>query len=133
MATPIPGQTAAPVTRSWVKGTLIKGASMTLLMIFFSLVYGWAQPRFYRPEQVAGFGVGMVHGALMPMALPDLLIGKDVPIFAAHHEGRIYKLGYICGINVCGILFFGFAFWRPRKPITPVDPQTITCAAVPPR
>ncbi|MEI6390816.1 MAG: hypothetical protein WCT12_06890 [Verrucomicrobiota bacterium] len=116
MAAPIPGQSAAPVPRPWVKEALMKAGALTLLMVFFALVHGWAEPRFYGPERVAGFGVGMMHGALMPMALPNLLMGKDVPIFAEHHEGRIYKLGYITGINLCGMLFFGFAFWRPRSP-----------------
>ena len=115
MATPVPDRTVVPVARPWVKKALIKSASLTLLMVFFSLVYGWAEPRFYGADRVAGFGVGMVHGALMPMALPNLLMGKDVPIFASHHEGRIYKLGYVAGINVCGLLFFGFAFWCPRN------------------
>jgi hypothetical protein len=55
-----------------------------------------------------------VHGFLMPVALPDLLAGKDVPIFAVNNTGRKYKLGYIAGINLCGLLFFGMAF-RPQK------------------
>jgi len=116
MAAPVPSQTAASVPRPWVKEALVKTAALTLLMIFFALVYGWAEHRFYGAERVAGFRVGMLHGALMPMALPNLLMGKDVPIFAPRHEGRIYKLGYITGINLCGMLFFGFAFWRPRRP-----------------
>jgi hypothetical protein len=42
-------------------------------------------------------------------------MGKDVPIFAQNNNGRIYKVGYIAGINLCGLLFFGLAFSRPRK------------------
>jgi hypothetical protein len=50
----------------------------------------------------------------MPVALPSLLLGNDVPIYATTSTGRIYKLGYIAGINLCGLLFFGTAFRRPR-------------------
>ena len=52
----------------------------------------------------------------MPMAMPSLIIGKNVEIFANNNNGRFYKLGYICGINVCGLLFFGFGFGgMPKK------------------
>ena len=46
--------------------------------------------------------------------MPSLLEGEDVPIFAANSTGRNYKLGYIAGINGCGLIFFGLAF-RPQK------------------
>ena len=78
--------------------------------------YDWAAPRLYGPERVAGFPLGMLHGALMPVALPSLLLGKDVPIYAERNLGRSYKLGYIAGINVCGFIFFGLAFWQPARP-----------------
>jgi hypothetical protein len=48
----------------------------------------------------------------MPAALPSLLAGEDAPIFAANNTGRNYKLGYIAGISLCGLIFFGMAF-RP--------------------
>jgi hypothetical protein len=114
MATPISRQPAVSASRPWVKQALTRVGGLTLLMVAFALLQGWAAPRFYGTERVAGFGVGMLHGALMPMALPNLLRGQDVPIFAPNHTGRSYKLGYITGINVCGIFFFGLAFWRPR-------------------
>ena len=60
----------------------------------------------------AGFGRGMIHGALMPLTLPNLLVGDDVPIYAADNTGRTYKIGYIVGVNCCGLIFFGFLFWR---------------------
>jgi len=50
----------------------------------------------------------------MPVALPGLLMGKDLPIYAPVNSGRLYKLGYIAGINLCGLLFFGVLFRRPR-------------------
>ncbi|MEW6306394.1 MAG: hypothetical protein AB1705_23255 [Verrucomicrobiota bacterium] len=60
----------------------------------------------------AGFGRGVVHGAMMPATLPYLLLGRDVPIYAEHNSGRFYKLGYTAGVNVCGAVFFGFFYWR---------------------
>jgi hypothetical protein len=60
----------------------------------------------------AGFGKGVLHGVLMPAALPNLLFGKDVSIYAPNNTGRTYKLGYTVGVNGCGLIFFGFFFWR---------------------
>ena len=59
-----------------------------------------------------GFGRGMLHGALMPVAWPSLLMGHDQPIYAERNTGRLYKLGYSAGINICGAMFFGGLFWR---------------------
>ena len=77
--------------------------------------YGWSSPRAFPRNTTFGFGYGMLHGALMPLALPSLLLGQDVEIFATDNSGRSYKIGYICGINVCGLSFFGPLFWRPRR------------------
>lgn len=75
-----------------------------------------------RPDLQAGFWWGFAHGALMPATLPTLLTGKDVAIYAPHNTGVTYKLGYTMGVNGCGALFFGLAFWRPKaKP--PAPPQ----------
>ena len=93
----------------------VKLASLVLAGMVFGWGYNWAAPRFYRPEQTAGFWLGTLHGALMPIALPSLLLGNDVPIYAANSTGRSYKLGYIAGINGCGLVFFGLAFWQPGR------------------
>lgn len=66
-------------------------------------------------SEPAGFGRGMLHGALMPGAMPSLALGKDVVIFAPHNNGRLYKLGYTFGVNACGAFFFGTFFYRLRK------------------
>jgi hypothetical protein len=63
----------------------------------------------------ADFKAGVLHGALMPLALPNLLVGDDVTIYAQENVGRPYKLGYTVGVNGCGLLFFGFFFWRVRR------------------
>ncbi len=51
----------------------------------------------------------------MPAALPNLLMGNDVPIYAEKNTGCTYKLGYTAGVNGCGLLFFGFFFWRVNR------------------
>ena len=96
----------------------IKLIRLVLAGVLLGFCYKEAVPRLYHPESRAGFWVGSVHGFLMPVALPDLLAGEDVPIFAANNTGRNYKLGYIAGINLCGLIFFGMAF-RPQKEKNP--------------
>jgi hypothetical protein len=90
-----------------------KAASLVLTGLLLGWGYRWAAPRFYGPETTAGFWLGTLHGGLMPTALPSLLMGNDVPIYATRNTGRSYKIGYIAGINLCGLLFFGLAFRKP--------------------
>jgi len=97
----------------------IKVVILVVLGLLLGLAYDWAAPRFYGDQQKTGFRIGVVHGALMPIALPSLLMGNDVPIYSPSTTGRLYKLGYIAGINLCGTLFFGVAFRRPRRPAGP--------------
>lgn len=93
---------------------VVKIAGLVLVTALLGLGQGWAASRSYRPDRVANIHLGVLHGVLMPAALPALLMGKDVPIYAPSNEGRTYKLGYVLGINLCGTVFFGWAFWRPR-------------------
>ncbi len=65
-----------------------------------------------RSAHPAGFRRGMLQGALMPMALPNLLVGRDVMIYSQLNTGVKYKLGYTAGVNACGALFFGVLYWR---------------------
>ncbi len=60
----------------------------------------------------SGLLQGIRHGALMPLALPRLLLGQEATIYAASNTGRNYKIGYTAGVNGCGALFFGITFWR---------------------
>jgi hypothetical protein len=87
---------------------------MAIVTVVFGWFYGWASPWAFPKNQTADFKYGVLHGALMPLSLPSLVIGKDVPIYAPDNSGRGYKIGYICGINVCGLAFFGTAFRRPK-------------------
>ena len=98
-------------------------AVKTVLIFAFVglLVYlqGWAAKSSYNPENQADFKMGILHGILMPAALPGLLGGHDLPIYAPNNSGPNYKIGYILGINTCGTVFFGLAYWgmgrKPRK------------------
>jgi hypothetical protein len=92
-----------------------KAVRLILLGLALAWFYEWATPRFYPSEGRVGFWHGMLHGALMPMAMPGLLVGKDATIYAANNSGRLYKLGYVFGINICGLIVFGTAFGRPRR------------------
>ncbi len=66
-------------------------------------------------KQPAGFFSGMAQGAVMPMAMPNLLLGRDIAIYARENSGVPYKLGYTLGVNLCGALFFGGFFWRVQR------------------
>jgi hypothetical protein len=104
----------APIPAARWKLWLTKIAWFLIATLLFGAFYGWASPRAFPKDKNFGFGYGMLHGALMPLALPSLVMGQDVEIFATDNSGRIYKIGYICGINVCGLVFFGPLFWRPK-------------------
>ena len=110
---PISEPAPAPAVRQnlWFK----KIACFLIVTALFGWAYGWASSRAFPKDKTFGFGYGMLHGGLMPLALPSLLLGRDVEIYAADNSGRPYKIGYICGINACGLAFFGPLFWRPRR------------------
>jgi len=104
------------------RAQMSRGARVVLRLICIAAVagcIGWGLNRsatsLNRESGPAGFGRGMLQGALMPLALPNLLVGHDVAIYAADNTGRTYKLGYTLGVNLCGLLFFGFFFWRVRQ------------------
>lgn len=93
----------------WVR----KGITLAVVTVAFGWLYGWASPWAFPKNRTADFKYGALHGVLMPLSLPALVIGRDVPIYDADNTGRSYKIGFICGINVCGLFFFGAAFRRP--------------------
>src|SRR6266487_1331536 len=83
-------------------------------IVLMAIAVGWALNRIGRSvaesPRPAGFGRGMLQGALMPMAMPNLLVGKDVVIYADNNTGVSYKLGYTAGVNGCGAVCFGLFF-----------------------
>jgi len=106
---------AAAAGLSPAKVIIIKMIALTAISLTLIFAQGWATPRYYRPDYTAGFYTGLLEGALMPAALPGLVGGQDLPIYAPNNAGRGYKIGYILGLNSCGTLFFGVAFWQPRR------------------
>lgn len=88
---------------------LIMAVVVTLLfgrLLQFSVQYSQQE------GAVPGFRTGFAHGMLMPCGMPVLLLGQDIPIYAARNTGRTYKLGYTLGVNFCGAIFFGSVYWR---------------------
>ena len=79
-------------------------------MFVFAWLCGVAMRADAKLTTPPGFFRGMVHGAMMPVAWPSLLAGHDQPIYAEINEGRTYKLGYSMGVNLSGIIFFGWLF-----------------------
>ena len=110
----IPMQVTPTLTRRVLM--VLKRVAMIILLAF---AIGWTLNRIEvaleKRNQPAGFFRGVVQGALMPMALPNLAVGQDVAIYAQNNTGRGYKIGYTMGVNVCGLIFFGFFFWRVRR------------------
>ncbi len=104
-----------PARFSKAKVIAIKIIALTLFTVALGFAQGWASTRTYKPEPVAGFHLGLLHGMLMPAALPGLVMGHDLPIYAPNNSGRSYNIGYILGINTCGTIFFGIGFWQPRR------------------
>ena len=115
MAEPVHDPDSTPARPSKAQVLIIKIIALTAISL--ALVFGqsWASTRYYQPDYAAGFYTGLLEGALMPAALPGLLRGQDVPIYAPNNDGRGYKIGYILGLNTCGTFFFGVAFWQPRQ------------------
>ena len=91
----------------------------TVFFIFLAFVIGWTlnriAERLERRAEPAGFVRGIFQGALMPMAMPNLLVGKDIVIYASRNTGVPYKLGYTAGVNGAGLVFFGLFFWRLNR------------------
>jgi hypothetical protein len=105
-----PARLASGFLRRWLR----KALALAIVTVLFGWFYGWASPWAFPKNHTADFKYGVLHGALMPLSLPTLVMGRDVPIYANENSGRGYKIGYICGINACGLLFFGAAFRRPK-------------------
>lgn len=94
----------------WLLKVIVPAVRLVIIGAILGFIYTWASPFAYPKNRALGFWHGCLHGGLMPMALPSLIAGQNVDIFAANNNGRFYKLGYICGINLCGVIFFGASF-----------------------
>lgn len=108
-------QAPAGKLRAFAKLVFRKLLTLAIVTVAFGYFYSWASPWAFPPKRTAGFAHGFLHGALMPLSLPSLVIGREVPIYDTNNAGRCYKIGYICGVDVCGLVFIGPLFWRPAK------------------
>jgi hypothetical protein len=102
--------------RPLIQMLLRKAVTLVIVTLVFGWLYSWAVAVGVFAKPPAGFSYGLLHGAMMPLSLPSLVIGRDVPIYDTKNSGRSYKIGYICGVNICGLVFIGPLFWRPRPP-----------------
>ena len=98
----------------WCK-ILLRVAAFLFLAYAAGAVMNRVSVSLDNPTGPAGFGSGLIQGALMPMALPNLLVGRDVSIYAHTNTGVKYKLGYTVGVNACGAAFFGVLYWRLNR------------------
>ena len=112
----MPSTQAEAVCKSSISLRVLLRVVLFLVVAFcVGQLFQFSQRLFRREPQPAGFGRGVVHGALMPIALPSLAFGHDMEIYAQDNTGRGYKLGYTLGVNGCGALFFGVVFWRVNR------------------
>ena len=89
--------------------------TIILAVVLVGLAMRQTSAALNRRPTPAGFFRGMLQGALMPAALPNLLVGNDIIIYAQNNTGVRYKLGYTVGVNACGTVFFGLFFWRLNR------------------
>ena len=66
----------------------------------------------YTPEAPAGFLNGVWHGWCAPITLIMELFGTDVHLFAEHHTGFTYELGFYMAV-ISG--FGGLALTRRKR------------------
>ncbi|MCI0744318.1 MAG: hypothetical protein L0Y58_02830 [Verrucomicrobia subdivision 3 bacterium] len=114
------GMLRGAVLQQVLDGQLCRRVARRLAgLVVLAVAIGWVLHHcvasVHRSSRPAGFATGLLHGALMPLALPNLLVGDDVVIYAPNNTGRTYKLGYTAGVNGCGLVFFGFFFWRVKS------------------
>jgi hypothetical protein len=107
-------QAKVPPPRAWSRLAL-RVASFLAIAALIGGVLNHVAASLEQNAHPAGFARGVVQGALMPMSLPNLLVGRDITIYSQNNTGVSYKLGYTSGVNACGALFFGFVFWRLRR------------------
>jgi len=119
MTPALPETTAASPTVASTRGRGMNLVARIALFLLAAFLIGSALDalarRLDRREQPAGFLRGLLQGALMPAAMPNLLIGRDVVIYSPNNTGVTYKLGYTLGVNACGALFFGLFYWRLKR------------------
>jgi hypothetical protein len=107
-------QVKVPPARRWQQ-IAVRVACFLLFAALIGGILNRVAASLGQDSHPAGFARGMVQGALMPMSLPNLLVGRDITIYSLNNTGVSYKLGYTTGVNACGAIFFGVVFWRFSK------------------
>ena len=97
------------------RSILVRIGSVILLAFAIGWTLNRLAERLDRSQRTAGFARGLLQGAMMPAAMPNLLIGHDVAIYTTNNNGVFYKLGYTMGVNGCGAIFFGMFYWRLKR------------------
>jgi len=108
-----------PTGARWRWRVIRKGLLLLAIMGSLAWLLSRCQESVGRNIRPVGYSQGLWHGAIMPCAMPLLLLGRDISIYAPLNTGLPYKLGYTMGVNACGLVFFGFLFarlgrWRQR-------------------
>jgi hypothetical protein len=108
-----------PFGLSLVQFIIFKFVVMSVFVALLASLQGWAAKSSYNPENCADFKMGFLHGVLLPAAFPALVAGHNLPIYAPNNTGCNYKIGLLLGLNSCGSVFFGLAYWgmgkRPKR------------------
>ena len=104
-----------PINARLWRRVLVRVVSILILAFAIGVVLNHISSSLAHDSSRAGFARGVLQGALMPMAMPNLLVGRDVMIYSENNSGVSYKLGYTAGVNGCGAIFFGFLFWRVTR------------------
>ena len=50
--------------------------------------------------KVAGFGMGLLHGSIVPITFIISLFRPDVGIYEAHNNGNWYNAGFLLGLMI---------------------------------
>ena len=98
-----------------VRTLLIRVLAVLLVAAAIGAILNRVSASLERSARPAGFSRGVLQGALMPMSMPNLLVGRDVTIYSQNNTGLSYKLGYTSGVNGCGAIFFWLVFWRLNR------------------
>lgn len=104
-----------PLGLSLVQFIIFKFLVMSAFVALLAYLQGWAAKTSYNPENCADFKMGLLHGVLLPAAFPALVAGHNLPIYAPNNTGCNYKIGLLLGLNSCGSVFFGLAYWGMGK------------------
>lgn len=56
-------------------------------------------PAYYSPQQY-GFLYGLLHGAILPIAIVGKIFGMDHNLYALNNSGFWYWLAYFLGLTV---------------------------------